>query len=163
MVNMGRIHLTGIWSKICTAVVISQYLRYKAIWTGNAIRNSKMLVIWKKKNLWVWMSNFWKASLRIKVTLIKHGSLSVNHTCRYTVKLTSNQFLSFLPCVFWWSHWGMAHNVFWGECMPDRFHSSKAPHDLCMTQDFDEIVNTLGGSWPLEITSYKKNQPILNG
>lgn len=34
---------------------------------------------------------------------------------------------------------------FWGECMPDLFHSSKAPRDLCLTQDLDEIVNTQGG------------------
>lgn len=53
----------------------------------------------------------------------------------------------------------MAYNVFWGECMPDLFHSSKAPRDLCLTQDLDEIVNTQGGSRPPEITSYKKNQP----
>lgn len=62
---------------------VFQHLKYKPIWTWNAIGNSKMLVIWKK-NFWIWMSNFWKASLRIKITLIKHGSLSINHTCRYT-------------------------------------------------------------------------------
>lgn len=48
---------------------------------------------------------------------------------------------------------------FGGECMPDLFHSSKAPRDLCLTQDLDEIVNTQGGHDLQKSLHIKKNQP----
>lgn len=57
----------------------------------------------------------------------------------------------------------MAYNVFWGECMPDLFHSSKAPCDLCLTQDLDEIVNTQGGHDLQKSLHIKKINLILNG
>lgn len=57
----------------------------------------------------------------------------------------------------------MAYNVFWGECMPDLFHSSKAPRDLCLTQDLDKIVNTQGGHDLQKSLHIKKINLILNG
>lgn len=76
-----------------------------------------------------------------------------------TPKLTSNHFLSFIPCVFVWSHWSMAYNVFWGGVYAWPLSQQQgSPWPMPDPGPWWDCQYS-GGSRPPEITSYKKNQP----